>query len=40
MKWKPNHHSHLTVQEQIIDWIKSRIELCITNYYLNHPPRL
>ncbi|MGE6540904.1 PLP-dependent aminotransferase family protein [Bacillus luti] len=26
MKWKPNRHSHLTVQEQIIDWIKSHIE--------------
>ncbi|MFD3450205.1 PLP-dependent aminotransferase family protein [Microbacteriaceae bacterium 4G12] len=26
MKWKPNRHSHLTVQEQIVDWIKSRIE--------------
>ncbi|WP_283749568.1 PLP-dependent aminotransferase family protein [Bacillus mycoides] len=26
MKWKPNRHSHLTVQEQIVDWIKSHIE--------------
>lgn len=26
MKWKPNRHSHLTVQEQIVDWIKSYIE--------------
>lgn len=26
MKWKPNRHSHLTIQEQIIDWIKSHIE--------------
>ncbi|MBO1511515.1 aminotransferase-like domain-containing protein [Metabacillus bambusae] len=26
MKWKPNRHSHLTVQEQIVDWIKTRIE--------------
>lgn len=26
MKWKPNRHSHLTIQEQIVDWIKSRIE--------------
>jgi GntR family transcriptional regulator, regulator for abcA and norABC len=26
MHWKPNRHSHLTVQEQIIDWIKARIE--------------
>ncbi|WP_129691890.1 PLP-dependent aminotransferase family protein [Gottfriedia acidiceleris] len=26
MKWKPNRDSHLTVQEQIVDWIKSRIE--------------
>ncbi|WP_242272945.1 PLP-dependent aminotransferase family protein [Bacillus cereus group sp. BfR-BA-01538] len=25
MKWKPNRDSHLTVQEQIIDWIKSHI---------------
>lgn len=26
MKWKPNRYSHLTVQEQIVDWIKSHIE--------------
>ncbi|WCN39621.1 PLP-dependent aminotransferase family protein [Aneurinibacillus uraniidurans] len=26
MKWKPNRQSHLTVQEQIVDWIKSQIE--------------
>lgn len=26
MNWKPNRHSHLTVQEQIVDWIKSHIE--------------
>lgn len=26
MNWKPNRHSHLTIQEQIVDWIKSRIE--------------
>ncbi len=26
MKWKPNRQSHLTIQEQIVDWIKSRIE--------------
>src|SRR3954469_9483635 len=26
MKWQPNRHSHLTIQEQIVDWIKSRIE--------------
>lgn len=26
MDWKPNRHSHLTIQEQIVDWIKSRIE--------------
>ncbi len=24
--WKPNRDSHLTFQEQIVDWIKSRIE--------------
>lgn len=26
MKWRPNRHSHLTIQEQIVDWIKSHIE--------------
>ncbi|MFP3916890.1 PLP-dependent aminotransferase family protein [Lysinibacillus telephonicus] len=26
MKWKPSRLSHLTIQEQIVDWIKSRIE--------------
>lgn len=26
MDWRPNRHSHLTLQEQIVDWIKSRIE--------------
>lgn len=26
MTWKPNRQSHLTVQEQIVDWIKSQIE--------------
>lgn len=26
LKWKPNRHSHLTIQEQIIDWMKSKIE--------------
>lgn len=26
MNWQPNRHSHLTVQDQIVDWIKSRIE--------------
>ncbi|MCH5584742.1 PLP-dependent aminotransferase family protein [Shimazuella sp. AN120528] len=26
MRWQPNRHSHLTVQSQIVDWIKSRIE--------------
>lgn len=26
MKWKPNRQSHLTVREQIIDWIKTHIE--------------
>ncbi|SOC24580.1 GntR family transcriptional regulator [Ureibacillus xyleni] len=26
MQWKPNRHSHLTIQEQLVDWIKSRIE--------------
>ncbi len=26
MKWKPNRYSHLTVQEQIVAWIKSHIE--------------
>ncbi len=26
MKWKPNRHSHLTIQEQIKDWLKSHIE--------------
>ncbi|RNC98028.1 PLP-dependent aminotransferase family protein [Lysinibacillus halotolerans] len=26
MKWKPNRHSHLTIHEQIVDWMKSRIE--------------
>ncbi|MGX6445150.1 aminotransferase-like domain-containing protein [Neobacillus sp. K501] len=26
MKWKPNRLSHLTIQEQIVDWIKSHIE--------------
>lgn len=26
MKWKPNRHSHLSIQEQIVDWIKSHIE--------------
>lgn len=24
--WKPHRHSHLTIHEQIVDWIKSRIE--------------
>lgn len=26
MKWKPNRQSHLTINEQIVEWIKSRIE--------------
>ncbi|RUL54042.1 PLP-dependent aminotransferase family protein [Lysinibacillus antri] len=26
MKWQPNRDSHLSIQEQIVDWIKSRIE--------------
>ncbi|AKG72849.1 PLP-dependent aminotransferase family protein [Salinicoccus halodurans] len=26
MSWKPNRSSHLTMQEQIIDWVKSRID--------------
>lgn len=26
MDWKPNTHSHLTLHDQIIDWIKERIE--------------
>lgn len=26
MSWKPNRHSHLTIHEQIVEWIKSRIE--------------
>lgn len=26
MKWKPNRLSHLSIQEQIVDWIKSHIE--------------
>ncbi|PGL68863.1 PLP-dependent aminotransferase family protein [Bacillus sp. AFS055030] len=26
MKWKLNRDSHLTLQDQIVDWIKSRIE--------------
>ncbi|MEK4029682.1 MULTISPECIES: PLP-dependent aminotransferase family protein [Bacillaceae] len=26
MNWKPNRHSHLTIQEQIVDWIKIQIE--------------
>lgn len=26
MTWKPNRHSYLTIQEQIVDWIKSHIE--------------
>ncbi|REE55414.1 GntR family transcriptional regulator [Paenibacillus taihuensis] len=26
MKWKPYAQSHLTIHEQIVDWIKSRIE--------------
>jgi GntR family transcriptional regulator of abcA and norABC len=26
MSWKPSRNSHLTVQDQIIDWITSRIE--------------
>ena len=27
MKWKPSSDSHLTFHEQIVDWIKSRIEI-------------
>ncbi|GGG07515.1 PLP-dependent aminotransferase family protein [Paenibacillus aceti] len=26
MKWLPNRHSHLTIHQQIIDWIKQRIQ--------------
>lgn len=26
MKWQPNRRTHLTLQDQIVDWIKSRIE--------------
>lgn len=26
MNWKPNRNSHLTIQAQIVDWVKSRIE--------------
>lgn len=26
MNWEPDRHSHLTIHEQIVEWIKSRIE--------------
>jgi len=26
MEWQPNRYSHLTIQQQIIDWIKQRIQ--------------
>lgn len=26
LMWKPNRQSHLTIQQQIVDWVKSRIE--------------
>lgn len=26
LEWKPSRHSHLTLQEQIVEWIQTRIE--------------
>lgn len=26
MEWKPNRHSHLTIHQQIVNWIKQRIQ--------------